>query len=78
MYKCILKNTYKLSPKSSLLKNNHLRVNLWGMVLRDLGVSGEPVDYLNVDERPPSNVKLANAQYHAQVLATFKCLLPTF
>ena len=30
-----------------------------------------PLDSLDVDERPPPTIKLADAQHHAQLLATF-------
>ena len=36
-----------------------------------LDLTVEPLDFLNVDERPPLRVKLANAQHHVQLLATF-------
>ena len=34
-------------------------------------LNAEPLDSLAVDERPPPSVKLANAQHHAQLFATF-------
>ena len=34
-------------------------------------LNAEPLDSLDVDKGPPLNVKLENAQHHAQFLATF-------
>ena len=34
-------------------------------------LNAKPLDSLDVDERPPPIVKLADAQHHAQLLATF-------
>ena len=35
-----------------------------------LDLNAKPLDSLDVDERPPHIVKLANAQHHVQLLAT--------
>jgi hypothetical protein len=34
-------------------------------------LNAKPLNYLDVDERPPPIVKLIDAQHHAQLLATF-------
>ena len=34
-------------------------------------LNAKPLDSLDVDERPPPIVKLANAQHHAQLFAKF-------
>ena len=36
-----------------------------------LDLNAKPLNYLDVDERPPPIVKLVDAQHHDQLLATF-------